>query len=176
MPDAGGPVLIAAIGVGAVIFLTLAIGVYLWRQQSQPDPDEWTQTDLLDLTPDEFEHTVATAWTERGYRTEVTAGSRDRGIDVVCEKSGVVSSETVVVQAKRYGSEKTVGRPTIQQTAGAMLEYGADRAAVVTSAEFTRPAQESADTLDIELVDGEDLVAHLNENECPTDVAVETRS
>lgn len=171
--DVGTPVLVAAVAL-VVVLVAAGVGVYLWQRRSQPDPDEWTRDDLLDLTPDEFEHIVARAWREQGYETEVTAGSRDRGIDVVCTKNGMVSSETVVVQAKRYGVEKTVGRPTIQQTAGAMLEHGADKAAVVTSAEFTRPAQESAETLDVELMDGEDLVAHLNDHQCATTVPSET--
>jgi HJR/Mrr/RecB family endonuclease len=61
---------------------------------------------LQQLNSDEFESLVASLWSEMGWSTKVTSGSRDQGIDVIANKSGVVV-EKVVIQAKCYSEGNT---------------------------------------------------------------------
>lgn len=110
------------------------------------------------LSPDEFESLVATVWSEMGWSSEVTASSRDQGIDIIATKSGVVD-EKVVIQAKRYSEGNKIGRPEIQQYNTLRQQIpDADAVIVVTSSGFTSEATALAEELNIKTVNGNELV------------------
>ena len=62
-------------------------------------------------------------------------------------------------QAKQYATDRTVGRPTLQAFAGALLAAQGDRGVFLTTASFTREAIDEARrvNLRIELIDGKRL-------------------
>ena len=105
----------------------------------------------------QFEHKVAQLLTDLGYRTRVTRASGDYGADVVATNA----HERVVVQVKCYGPGHSVGIDAVQQAAGAVAYYHADRALVVTNRTFTQPARRLAETNHVELWDREHLVRTL---------------
>lgn len=111
----------------------------------------------------DFEHFVAELWERRGWETTVSEQSGDRGIDVVATKS-VPYEQKILIQAKRYGENTTVGSPDIQQYASLKNQQpGVDQVLVVTTNRFTNQATEIAQQLNVKCIDGNDLVRLVEE-------------
>ncbi len=125
----------------------------LEAEPTETDPaDAWSASVFEGVSPTAFEELVADLWAAMGYRTEVTRASRDGGVDVIA----TTDDERVAIQAKRFLAGP-VGRPDTQQIAG-QLQLDFDRAALVTTASFTGPAERfAADATAVELVDGVSL-------------------
>lgn len=103
------------------------------------------EKDLLEITPNEFEHFVACLYSSHGYVTSVTKASRDGGIDVIAffdsnRESGLL------IQAKY--TRNTVGIQVIRELVGARFlagnEYRPYMLVVTTTGRFSRPAIEAA--------------------------------
>jgi hypothetical protein len=110
------------------------------------------------LNGNEFEEFTALVWSAMGWSVEVTESSRDKGVDVIATKSRMVD-EKVVIQSKCYSSGNKVGGPEIQQYSSLHKQIpDADKVIVVTSSDFTSDAIALADQLNVDLVDGDDLV------------------
>ena len=101
-----------------------------------------------------FEVLVARLFTSKGYKTEVTQGSGDMGVDVVARNN----DETLVIQVKKWNAN--VGGPDIHKTLGSMVSHRATRALVVTTSDFTKQAYEIRDGgSPVELWNGRRLVS-----------------
>ena len=87
---------------------------------------------------------------------KVVGGTGDGGIDGII-KEDRLGLESIYVQAKRW--EATVGRPTIQQFAGALQGHRARKGVVITTSAFSKEAIEYAKSLQstIVLIDGAQL-------------------
>jgi restriction endonuclease Mrr len=121
-----------------------------------------SESDILDqirqINEYEFESLVAEIWKKYGWKTEVTSGSSDQGIDVVATKS-LPFEQKIVIQAKRYEENNTVGSPDIQQYSSLRhQEEGVDAVIVITTSSFTSAAENIANNLNVKLIDGEKLV------------------
>jgi hypothetical protein len=122
------------------------------------DPTEGIKESLASIEPYEFEKFVAALWERRGWTADVTSASRDAGIDVVVKKSSPFN-QTQVIQAKRNAPDNKVGSSEIQQYASLERQVpDADTVIVVTTSEFTAPARERAEDLNVKLVDGNTLL------------------
>jgi len=66
--------------------------------------------------PIEFEYLVAALFADMGYEVAVTEERGDKGIDVIARSA----SEVLAIQVKQHSEGNNVGRPTVQQTIGAM--------------------------------------------------------
>lgn len=105
----------------------------------------------------EFEHLVADVWEQRGWQTYVTSGSSDRGIDVVAKKNRPFGQK-YLIQAKRYSAGNKIGSPDIQQYSSLRhQESEVDAVVVVTTSSFTTQAQQTANDLNVKLINGADL-------------------
>jgi HJR/Mrr/RecB family endonuclease len=104
-----------------------------------------------DMDPIEYEQMVADSLTDLGWVTKLTKASGDQGIDVIAEMRG----ERVVIQCKRYAS--SIGNSAVQEAFAGKSFEGADYAAVVTNAEFTRSARQLADTTHVILLHHDEL-------------------
>ncbi|MEB3961601.1 restriction endonuclease [Streptomyces kunmingensis] len=119
-----------------------------------PDPEP----DFTDLDPDGFEAAVA-ALCERDGCTdvEVVGGAGDLGADVLATAP---DGRRVVVQCKQYGPTNKVGSQDLQRFGGTCWTvHGAQLAVVVTTGEFTAPAEEYAAACGIRCIDGSALTA-----------------
>lgn len=106
----------------------------------------------------DFEHLVADLWARQGWNTEVSQASVDAGIDVIATKESPYPQKKLI-QAKRYGSNTTVGGPDIQQYASLKHQRdNVDSVVVVTSNKFTRHAEDRAQELNVKTLDGDGLV------------------
>lgn len=111
---------------------------------------------LKAMTPEEFEYWTGGYFRQYGFRSiTVTQISADFGVDVhmTCP-----DGKKAVVQCKRY-DKPTVGRPTVQQTYGAMKLLKARRCYVVTTGRFTAAALELGRRRDIALLDGQRITS-----------------
>jgi len=146
-------------------------------QSSQLTPDEQIRAGYLRLraslgaqllertkqvSPAFFEKVVIEVLVAMGYggshedAARVVGRSGDGGIDGII-KQDRLGLENIYVQAKRW--EGTVGRPTIQQFAGALQGQRARKGVLITTSEFTRDAIDYAAGLQntIVLVSGAQL-------------------
>lgn len=125
---------------------------------SGPSPSHATVKRHLQAMDDEkFEHFVADLWSRNGWNTVVSQQSRDKSLDVLAEKE-TPYRQRHAIQAKRYQEGNNVGGPKISEYASLRDQFDADAAVVVTTSGFTLDAQERSKTLNVKLIDGDDLV------------------
>ncbi|MGH2534507.1 MAG: restriction endonuclease [Thermomicrobiales bacterium] len=118
-------------------------------------------SDLLAMTPTEFEQLCVRALVRLGYDdVRRTGGAGDLAADIVAQD---VQGRSCVVQCKRYAPGSGVGSPVVQTFIGMKaVHHKADRGIIMTTAEFTKPAITLAKQHDIVLIDGDDIVKILN--------------
>lgn len=80
-------------------------------------------------------------------KVQVTSGSGDFGVDILCEKG----SKTYAIQCKCYS--KNVGNKAVQEVVSGKIFYKCDYAVVMTNSYFTSAAHETARLTDVELWD-----------------------
>jgi len=114
-----------------------------------------------------FENLVVELLVAMGYGgsyedAQVVGKSGDGGIDGII-KEDRLGLESIYVQAKRW--EGTVGRPIVQQFAGALHGNRARKGVVITTSNFSREAIEYAKNsqIAIVLIDGEQLAEYMIE-------------
>lgn len=116
----------------------------------------------LALDPQGFELLVLRLLSAMGYgksgTVEHSGHSGDGGIDGIISQDPL-GLDRIYLQAKQYAIDRTVGRPTLQAFAGALMSAQGDRGVFLTTASFTREAIEEARrvNLRIELIDGKRL-------------------
>ena len=115
--------------------------------------------DIDQMSGEEFEELLKYHFQEQGYKAQLTPKSHDYGADLVL-KNGY--GETIVVQAKRYGS--SVGIKAIQEVIGARSYYNAQRAIVFTNNYFSNSAEQLAETSGVELYDRSELTQFIGGN------------
>lgn len=126
------------------------------------------RADLLQLirkcTPAFFERLVIELLVKMGYggslrdAAQVVGKSGDGGIDGII-KEDKLGLDAIYVQAKRW-LDKTVGRPDVQQFAGALAGNKATKGIFITTSTFTKEAVEFAKNVSnskIVLIDGDEL-------------------
>lgn len=123
-------------------------------------------TKILEQTPFFFEQLVVDLLLAMGYgNNREDAGSAtkktgDGGIDGLI-KEDKLGLDTIYLQAKRYQIDNVIGRPVVQQFAGALLEVRAKKGVFITTSRFSKEAIQYASNQQqatIILIDGEKLV------------------
>ena len=133
-----------------LLFRALALPfVWLWRRLT----GRYLHAGMCEkLTGTEFEHYVALLLKDHYYRhIEITKGSGDQGVDILCERNG----KTYAIQCKNYAG--AVGNFAVQEAYAGAEFYGCDIPVVICPGSFSRGAIELAETTDVELWDGETL-------------------
>jgi restriction system protein len=91
---------------------------------------------------------------------EHLGGPGDEGVDGVINQDSL-GLQRIYVQAKRYKSENTIGRPDIQKFVGALTGLGANGGVFITTSTFTADARDYALKSQLSprivLIDGEEL-------------------
>lgn len=99
----------------------------------------------------DYEHFVSRIFVNNGWETEITKGSGDQGADII----GTYQNQRFVVQCKFYSG--SVGNKAVQEVHAAKSYYRADRAVVVSNANYTKSASELAGSLDVLLLHHQDI-------------------
>jgi len=118
---------------------------------------------IKNMSPEFFEQLVVDLMLAMGYGGNREAAGRatqytaDGGIDGVINEDRL-GLDTIYLQAKRY-TENTVGRPAIQQFAGALDMQRAKKGVFITTSQFSREATEFVALIEkqIVLIDGAKL-------------------
>jgi restriction system protein len=94
----------------------------------------------------------------RGAVAQRLGKSGDEGIDGIVNEDPL-GLDVVYLQAKRYAKDSPIGRPMIQQFAGALVGQGATKGVFITTSSFSSGAIEFAEQVPqrIILIDGEKL-------------------
>jgi hypothetical protein len=135
-----------------------------YRTMQQMQGTVWSHADLKRFSWEAFEHLIANLYTQQGYETTITSGSRDMGVDVWAEDD----TERLAIQVKQFARGNTVGREVIQKLESTLARGDADRIIVVTSSSFADTSRRYASGSNVvELIDGEDLIEKLTQYEVP---------
>lgn len=140
------------------VVIILIIGLMVWGIVSILQAQERARrlralqlADIDNMTGIQFEHYVAQLLTHQGYKAQVTAGSRDFGVDVIAQKQAV----KYAIQVKRQA--KNVSRRAVSDAVTGKVHYGCTAAMVVTNVFFTSGAPELANSTGCRLVDRNEL-------------------
>ena len=123
--------------------------VFFWRRLT----GQYLQAELCQkLTGPEFEAYVALLLKDHHYRNiELTKGSGDQGVDILCERNGT----SYAILCKNYAG--AVGNFAVQEAYAGAEFYGCDIPVVICPGTFSRGAIELAETTGVTLWDGERL-------------------
>ncbi|WP_152419188.1 restriction endonuclease [Natrinema gari] len=128
----------------------------------------WQPSDLLSLTPTQFEEVLGQLYQKKGYDVQVTQQSGDRGIDAIARNG----QRTIAIQAKRYdpNGAGNVSGPEVRNAIGATVQEGADVCVVATSSGFTQDARRAAmetKGVEVQLLSGRNVIQKLSESQIP---------
>lgn len=125
---------------------------------------------VMEQTPRFFETLVVDLLKKMGYggsfddSTKVTPYVHDDGIDGIIyeDKLGL---DKIYIQAKRYKADITVGKPQIQQFAGALDEQKATKGVFITTSDYSKEARNYVEKLSkkIVLINGQELTRFMIE-------------
>lgn len=121
-------------------------------------------------SPRFFEQLVVDLLVKMGYggsrqdAGEAIGRSGDEGIDGII-KEDRLGLDAIYIQAKRW--ERSVGRPELQQFAGALHGQRARKGIFITTSQFTREAKDFVQSIDtkIVLIDGDHLTNYMIEHD-----------
>jgi len=120
-------------------------------------------TNLAAMPWEDFEHLVSQIFewlfAKDGIEVKVTRASRDRGVDAIMFDPDPIRGGKYVLQAKRY--TRTVDVAAVRDLYGTIVNEGANRGILVTTASYGPDAYEFAKDKPISLIDGPNLVALL---------------
>lgn len=117
-------------------------------QKPQTDIRKIKNIDEIDaLTGIDFERFVAYMFQKKGYRTEMTKQTHDRGADVIAEKG----KECLIIQVKR--SNNSINKNAVFEAFFARRSYQGTSACVVTNSELTAQAMNFAHENSILIID-----------------------
>jgi len=119
---------------------------------------------IQSMSPKFLELVVLKLLRSMGYGDSETSiehlgGPGDEGVDGVINQDSL-GLQRIYVQAKRYKSENTIGRPDLQKFVGALSGLGANGGVFITTSNFSSEAKEYANkniSQRIILIDGEEL-------------------
>lgn len=120
------------------------------------------RTNLMELTPFEFENLITNLFQKMGLETRQTQSSRDGGVDCVAFDPRPIFGGKVIIQAKRY--KHTVGVSAVRDLFGTLQNEGASKGILVTTSGYGKAAYEFADGKPLELLDGSNLLYLLSEH------------
>ncbi len=122
-------------------------------------------TDIMSLSPYQFEQRVAELLIRMGYsNVSRVGGAGDRGVDITAQRKDEFGQPLrYAVQCKRYDISSRVGSTEMQVFCSMMSRvHGSDRGIYFTTSTFTTEAVEIARKFGVMLVDGkllEELIA-----------------
>lgn len=117
-------------------------------------------TNLASISWEDFEHLVRELFerefASRGGEVKVTQSSSDGGVDAVAFDPDPITGGKIVIQAKRY--TRTVGVSAVRDLYGTLMNEGASRGILVTTADYGPDAYSFANGKPLTLMNGANLL------------------
>lgn len=121
-------------------------------------------TNLAAISWEDFEHLIREVFelefSTNGGEVKVTQASRDGGVDAIAFDPDPIRGGKIVIQAKRYTN--TVGVSAVRDLYGTVMNEGATKGILVTTADYGHDAYKFAKDKPITLLNGGNLL-HLLE-------------
>ena len=125
---------------------------------------------VIEMPPSFFEKLVVELLVKMGYGGEfadsgiVTRPTKDDGIDGII-KEDKLGLDKILIQAKRYSPDNTVGCPAVQQFVGAITGQGASKGVFFTTSSFSKEAlnYKPGSGVKLVLIDGKTLASYMIE-------------
>lgn len=123
-------------------------------------------TNLAAMDWEEFEHLVRDVFDRefalRGGEVKVTQSSSDGGVDAIAFDPDPISGGKIVIQAKRY--TRTVGVAAVRDLFGTVMNEGASKGILVTTADYGPDAYKFASDKPLTLMTGANLLHLLSKH------------
>lgn len=117
-------------------------------------------TNLAAISWEDFEHLVREVFEKefaaRGGEVKVTQSSSDGGVDAIAFDPDPITGGKIVIQAKRY--TRTVGVSAVRDLYGTIMNEGASRGILVSTADYGPDAYKFASGKPITLMNGANLL------------------
>lgn len=115
---------------------------------------------LASMSWEDFEHLVRELFEKefasRGGEVRITQASRDGGVDAIAFDPDPITGGKIVIQAKRY--TRTVGVSAVRDLYGTVLNEGASKGILVTTADYGPDAHQFAQGKPLTLLSGSHLL------------------
>lgn len=100
---------------------------------------------VYSLAPRVFEELVATIMRDFGFEVQLTARTRDGGVDILAVQTDIAGIACqYVIECKRWAPHRPVSIELVRALYGVRSSRGADHAIFVTTSRFTRAVWQSA--------------------------------
>lgn len=123
-------------------------------------------TNLAAMDWEDFEHLIRELFekefTSNGGEVKVTQASHDGGVDAVAFDPDPIRGGKIVIQAKRYTN--TVGVSAVRDLYGTVMNEGATKGILVTTADYGPDAYEFAKAKPLTLLNGSNLLHLLSKH------------
>ena len=117
-------------------------------------------TNIAAIPWEDFEHLIRelfeAEFSTNGGEVKVTQASRDGGVDAVAFDPDPIRGGKIVIQAKRYTN--TVGVSAVRDLFGTVMNEGATKGILVTTADYGPDAYEFAQNKPLTLLSGQNLL------------------
>lgn len=135
-------------------------GQYYIEREDIRKPNE-DAVDISTLSGTDFEILVQGLLKEDGYENVIKmGGAGDLGVDIIASKRQQGRLLHYIFQCKRWASN--VGSDPIQRLYAEKMRRGLDYAICITTSGYTKDGKKVAIDLDVEIVDGNQLMKRLN--------------
>lgn len=115
---------------------------------------------LASMSWEDFEHLVRELFekefSSRGGEVKITQASRDGGVDAIAFDPDPITGGKIVIQAKRY--TRTVGVSAVRDLFGTVMNEGASKGILVTTADYGPDAHQFASGKPLSLLSGSHLL------------------
>lgn len=119
-----------------------------------------SSTNLASMDWEDFEHLIrevfAQEFSSNGGEVKVTQASRDGGVDAIAFDPDPIRGGKIVIQAKRYTN--TVGVSAVRDLYGTVMNEGATKGILVTTADYGPDAYEFVKGKPLTLMNGSNLL------------------
>lgn len=124
------------------------------------------RTNLAAMDWEDFEHLIREIFEKEfsvsGGEVKVTRASRDGGVDAIAFDPDPIRGGKIVIQAKRYTN--TVGVSAVRDLYGTLMNEGATKGILVTTADYGPDAYEFAKGKPLALLNGGNLLSLLDKH------------
>jgi restriction system protein len=119
-----------------------------------------SSVNLASMDWEDFEHLIRELFekefSQNGGEVKITQASRDRGVDAIAFDPDPIRGGKIVIQAKRYAH--TVDVSAVRDLYGTVLNEGATKGVLVTTADYGGDSYEFAKSKPLTLMNGNNLL------------------
>lgn len=114
------------------------------------------RTNLIDLTPSEFEDLITNLFNAMGYKAKSTVRRKDGGVDTIAHYRDPVGYSKYIIQAKKW--TRPVGVAAVRDLAGALDHERASKGILVTTSRIEPAGKKFAEGKPLTLIEGSELL------------------